>query len=337
MKLACIAFTPEGRNLALNIQQRFDGKVDLYSKENYKESLPLIFEQYDGLVFLSSTGIAVRLSAPFLKDKNTDPAIVVVDDLARYAISLVSGHLGGANELTESLATLLKCQPIITTASDGRGIEAIDLFAQKHNLVIGDMNDAKIITAMMLEGKKIQILLESGEGYESLSPNDKEKGLRIQYPYLVEEHPEGCVFITSATRVECKLPSVLLHPKILNLGVGCRKGKTKDELFNAIVSVFGTHHLSLKSVKRLATLELKIQEPGIQKICQEQGWELKGFSNAEIEAVQVQFEQSAWVQASVGVTGVCEPCCYLAGGTLIVNKTAINGITVSVSRERIYG
>ena len=143
MKIACLYFTSSGETIAKRIVKSSDYEVHIYSKENYKSNLNDIFEHYNGIVFISSTGIAVRISAPFIKNKQIDPAIVVVDDLGRYSISLLSGHIGGANELAKNIAGYLNNQVIITTASDGRGIEAIDMFAKRNNLFIESFEDAK--------------------------------------------------------------------------------------------------------------------------------------------------------------------------------------------------
>ena len=154
MKIACLSFTREGEKIARQIEDQLDEPVNCFDKSNYQPNLSRIFADYEGIVFISSTGIAVRLSAPYLKDKVSDPAVVVVDDMARFAISLVSGHIGGANSLAEKIAKLLGCQPVITTASDSRGIESVDLFAKNNGYLIRDLNAVRQITVLMLEGKR---------------------------------------------------------------------------------------------------------------------------------------------------------------------------------------
>ncbi len=320
MKIACLTFTQQGILLAEQLKEKFDAPVELFTKQNYQEHLSAIFTTFQGIVFIASTGIAVRLSAPYLQDKSRDPAIVVVDDLGRYAISLVSGHLGGANVLAEKVAVLLACQPIITTASDGRGIEAIDLFAQKHGLAIESLHDVKIITGMMVDGKTLKLVSEIQAS--------------IVYPYLVEslEDAEGCLYITSQEPVLCDLPHCILRPKNLLLGIGCRKGKTDREILDAIAQVFIQHNLSLKSIRSIATIELKKDEPGILESCQALEAELRIFTADEIRQVQDRFSGSPFVQSQVGVSAVSEPCAYLSGGDIIVEKTAIDGITIAVAK-----
>ena len=319
MKLACLTFTQNGAGLANQLQAHFEGQVDIFSKENYKANLPRIFQDYEGIVFLASTGIAVRLSTPFLQDKAHDPAVIVVDDLGRYTISLLSGHLGGANALAQTIADILGCQPIITTASDGRGFEAVDLFAQRNGFIIENLEDAKSITAIMVDGHPIQMV------------SDIE--VSIDYPHLVQEQPAGCIYVTSQAQITCPVPYCILRPKILHVGIGCRKGKPEEEILKAIHEVFQTHNLSIKSLASVATVEAKQHEVGIHEACAALDVPLRIFTNQEIHAVQHQFTESTFVQSHIGVTAVCEPCAYLAGGRLIVPKTAVNGITVAVAQR----
>lgn len=318
-KIACISFTQNGTRLAEKIRSAFHGQVDVFTKDTYKSNLSGIFETYGGIIFISSTGIAVRLSAPFLQDKTHDPAVVVVDDLGRFAISLVSGHIGGANELARRIAEILNCQPIITTASDGRGIEAIDLFAQRHDLFIENLEDAKTITAMMVGDKPIKLISEIP--------------VTLNYQQVVEQNPAGCIYVTSQKYVECALPHCLLRPKNLNVGIGCKRGKTQEEILKAIRQIFQVHNLSLNSIKTFATIDRKRGETGLLDICKTLQRPLKCFTKEEIQQVQYRFPASSLVQSKVGVSAVCEPCAYLAGGKIIVGKTIIDGVTVAVARE----
>ncbi len=320
MRIACISFSNAGEKIATRIRDNFSYVVDCFNKDNYRKNFSRIFGEYQGIVFISSTGIAVRICAPYLKNKISDPAIVVIDDTGKYAISLVSGHLGGANDLTQELANFLKCQPIITTASDNRGIEAVDLFAKKYDLFIEDLNAAKTVTAMMVDGKRI--------GFYSLL-NEK-----IHYPNLVKSHPEGCIFVDVAERIECSVPACILRPKILFIGIGCRKGKAGYEILDAIEQVFQQNNLSLKSVKAIATIELKKNEPGIHEASHALRCDMRIFSDKQIAEVQDQFEPSAFVEETTGVKSVSEPCAYLAGGELIIPKKTFDGITIAVSQSK---
>ncbi|HWQ30635.1 MAG TPA: cobalt-precorrin 5A hydrolase [Negativicutes bacterium] len=319
MKLACIAFSTEGLQIAERISRGSGYETSIYDKADYKTQLPDIFKTYRHIVFVSSVGIAVRLSAPYLCHKACDPAIVVVDDLGRFSISLVSGHLGGANELAMKLSGVLDCLPVITTASDGRGIEAVDMFAAANGLQTESLEAAKKITAMMLEGRKIKL--------------DSELALVMNYDNISETGYEAAVIVSSKESVSSDKPSCILRPRNINIGIGCRRGKSKDEILKAINAVLERNDISRKSIKTLATVDLKADEQGIIDACQELGCSLRIFDRESIAKVEKLFTQSEFVKAATGVSSVCEPCACLAGGHLIVNKTVINGITVAVARE----
>lgn len=319
MKLACIAFSEAGLEIAERISRESCYETIIYDKHDYKAQLPDIFKTYKHIIFISSVGIAVRLSAPYLFHKSCDPAVAVVDDLGRFSISLVSGHLGGANELAMKLSQVLGCLPVITTASDGRGFEAVDMFAAANGLHIESLEAAKKVTAMMLEGRKVKL--------------DSELRLVLKYNYLAETGYEAAVIVSSKESISSDKPCCILRPKNINIGIGCRRGKTKGEILRAIEEVLESNDISRKCIKSLATVDIKADEQGIIDACQALGCSLRVYDREDIAKVEKLFTQSDFVKSVTGVASVCEPCACLAGGQLIVNKTVINGITVAVARE----
>ncbi|MFY9431710.1 MAG: cobalt-precorrin 5A hydrolase [Thermacetogeniaceae bacterium] len=324
MKCAVISFTDAGERMAKTISQRIPN-TDIYSNKEYpagvKYEIGAIFEEYNRIVFVCAVGIAVRLIAPYIKDKTRDPAVVVVDDLGRYAISLLSGHLGGANDLAREIAEAIGAPAVITTASEGRGIEAVDMFAQRCGLVIENMEDAKTITSIMVNGGTLRVISEINQ--------------QINYPRISDTGYDGCLFITSRTAISCDQPYCVLRPKNLTVGVGCRKGKSKDDILNAIYTVFKENDLSIKSIDCLASIDLKKEEQGLIQACEELGCDFKTFTKEQINSVQPSFAGSPFVKGAVGVGCVCEPCAYLASGEIIVGKRALNGVTVSVGRKKL--
>jgi cobalt-precorrin 5A hydrolase len=319
MKLACIAFTDDGLKIAERIRVSQCFEVDVFDKHSYKENLHDIFNKYKGIVFIGSTGIAVRLSAPFIIHKTIDPAVVVIDDLCRYSISLVSGHLGGANQLAQRLSELLQCQAIITTASDGRNIEAVDMFALKNRLYIESLEDAKKITALMVEGRPIKL--------------ESELELELQYSNLADSNYDGVIFVSSMQDISSPKPYCILHPRNINVGIGCRRGKTKAEILKAIETVFMSNNLSIRSINKVATVDVKSDEAGIIEACKELQCEMVIFNREEIRKIEDKFAASGFVKSTIGVSSVCEPCATLAGGEMIVSKTVIDGITIAISKE----
>ena len=319
MKLACIAFTSAGLIIADRIKESDCFEIDIFDKYSYKEQLGDIFNQYEYIVFIASAGIAVRLSAPYLLHKAVDHAIVVIDDMGRFSISLVSGHLGGANELALKLSKILKCQPIITTASDGRNIEAVDVFAKANGLYIESLEDAKKITAMMIEGRGIKL--------------ESESKLQLGYDNITDTGYEAIVIVSSKEKISKAMPCCILRPRNINVGIGCRRGKSKEDVLKAIEEVFDKHDLSKRSIKTVATVDIKADEQGIAETCRELDCSMRVFDRESIGKVESLFESSDFVKSEIGVSAVCEPCAYLAGGRLIVHKTVVNGITIAVSKE----
>ena len=323
MKTAVIAFTDAALHIADRICSGLEG-AELYDNRKVcggvKSRMGFLFETYGGIVFVCAAGIAVRLIAPYIRDKVKDPAVVVVDDMGKFAVSLLSGHIGGANDLSREISALIGCQAVITTASDGRGIESVDLFAKRCGLLIENREDAKTITSIMVNGGKIRFVSETGD--------------RINYPDLSGTDFEGSIYVTSTEEPDGTGPCCVLRPRNLTVGIGCRRGKTRDEIGNAISQVFQKNHLSIRSIRAIASIELKKDEKGILETCEQLGCDFLVFSTEEVRRIQDRFPKSAFVESKTGVSSVCEPCACLAGGELIVGKTAHNGVTVAVGRIR---
>lgn len=298
-----------------------------------KNILKDLIQKYDGIVFISAIGIAVRMMTPYIKDKRYDPAVVVVDDMARYSISLLSGHIGGANTLCEYIGNAIGAMPIITTASDARGIESIDMYAKRMNLHIEDMEDVKNITSMMVNGKKIGFYSEINGAikYNNLVYLSNED------INLYKNDMDGVICVTSNENVDIKTPHCILRPKNLNIGIGCKKGISGYRIIESIRNVFKENNLSEKSLKSAGTIEIKKDEQGIIEACKYFKLPLKIFTKEEIQKVENKFEKSEFVKSKIGVYSVCEPCAYLLGGQIVVNKKKVNGITIAVSKEEYNG
>ena len=357
MKIALISFTSKGKEISEKLKKELCEKSEQESlgienpielieidKNTFEDKLSNhmenIFGSYDAIVFICSTGIAVRLIAPYVKSKVTDPAVIVIDDLGKYTISLLSGHIGGANELSSKIAHVLRNQLIVTTASDGRGIDAVDLFAMRHNFYIEDMEKAKDITALMVEGERIKLITEVDmqikyEKIELVNLNDK--NIRDEN---ITDHSKGIIAVTSIkditnllSELDREKPCCIIRPKNLNIGIGCRRGKTRDEIMAAIDLVFDEHNLSINSISKVGTIDIKHDEQGIIDVSNELGAEMILFSKSELEQVSDEFKGSDFVQSQVGVRSVCEPAASLLGTEMIVFKSVLNGVTIAVSRS----
>lgn len=328
MKFVVYSFTKSGESLAERLIPFFkDQKIEVIHKtsKQYKISNEVKSDFYDsdGLIFISSTGIAVRMIAPLLIHKFEDPAVLVINDIGTFTISLVSGHVGGANEWTLKISKYLHNMPVVTTASDGRGIEALDVFAKKHDLLIDSAAAEKEIMTMMLNGARIGLYSELNLIINAplLSSND-----------LNSKDMEGWVFISS-TQFEVKVPSVRLVPKNLYVGIGCKRDTPYETVINAVKEVFTEKRLDMRAIAAIGTVELKKDELALLQLSRECEVPLVIFTADEINALKGEYERSEFVKQTAGVYAVSEPCAMMLGREMLVRKYRKNGVTISISRR----
>lgn len=283
--------------------------------DNFTDELGKQFNRYDAHIFIMATGIVIRKIAPLIKSKDVDPAVVVIDEQERFVISLLSGHLGGANELASDLAQQFSLLPIITTSSDITGKIAIDTLSQKMNCEMENLEKAKNITSLIVDNKKVDILLPKNVTFG-------ENG-----------NSEGVVITSNKENIEV----MRLYPKNLILGIGCRRGTLKEDILKAVDILMKKYNLSYKSIRKIATVDVKADEAGLIDAAKELGHELIIIDRSEILTVESNFKGSEFVKKQIGVTCVSEPCAYLASnknGKFIEQKFIYNGITISIYEEK---
>lgn len=342
MKLAVVSFTENGSRLNQGIRElltREGVDVEAFTKERYAEkygieplNTPLfdwtaeMFDTKDAILFIGASGIAVRSIAPFVADKRKDPAVVVMDEKGMFVISLLSGHLGGANELTGALANLTGAIPVITTATDVNGRFAVDLFAKKLGLYISDMKMAKLVSADILDEKRIGLIT----GFPILGEVPEE--LQVIEPEEPFEGKTGIVIALNEERVPF-LNTLHLIPRIVTVGVGCRKGKEKAAIEEAILNALQKHHLSIHSLEKVASIDLKAEEEGILDFCEKYSVPFEVYSAEELLEAEGKFTPSSFVKETTGVDNVCERSAVLGSrnGILIENKQAADGVTVALA------
>lgn len=334
MRLAVISFTNAGKELGEKLARVMDGdhEVELFHKGMWEGSLDRLvarlWEEFDGIIFISAAGIASRLIAPHLRNKLVDPAVICMDDTGRFAIPILSGHYGGANEMARQIAASTGASPVITTATDNRGIQAPDMFAKDNGYVVENPESLARITSMMVNGEPVGFYGEFGPS--------------IEYGELVHLNGEdlkncmlpGVIAVSNRLGIEIPgIPNLVLRPPNINLGLGCRKEVSGGRIIDFIYEVLSEEGLSPLSVGNIGTIELKRNEPGIIEAAEHFGCGLKIFSGEDISKVQDMFMKSDFVKNTVGVNSVSAPAAYLMGGNLIREKAVKNGITLSVSVE----
>lgn len=341
MKLVCLSFTELGGVLGDRLEE-----LDSYNISHIKNSsvengiksiMEKIWNEYEGIIFISATGIASRFIAPFIEDKTKDPAIIVIDDRGKFIISLLSGHLGGANKITEDISRQIGGIPVITTASDSRGFDSIDIFAKNNNYYIEDMKSITKLTSMMVNNKRIGFFTEDNViiNYPNIKVLDSLDNIGKDKKYI-----EGLIIVSSKIIKDEKLrniPYTILRPKNINIGIGCRKNVEEKRIITAIEEALSTVSISNKSIKAIATIEIKKEEKGIIDTAKYYNLPLKIFTIKEIEKIEEMFEKSQFVKDTIGVYSVSEPCAYLLGGNIILPKSKHNGITISISKEEKDG
>lgn len=325
MKAGIVSFTKQGHELARRIEEDLragnwetDQRVKCRAvsdsmKTSLEEWTKEQFDSKDALIFVGAMGIAVRAVAPFVTSKVSDPAVLVIDDTGRYCIPLLSGHLGGANELAEELAGRFGMEAVITTATDRNGKWAVDVFARKNGLYIRDMGKAKEISARILNGEEILIRVENRK--ESISNRS------IPDVYIgIYEHPEW------------KQGPLYLIPKTVDLGIGCRRGISEDAVEGFVGKVLDTAGICPESVGTVNTIDRKAKEPALLQFCENRGLSLQTFSPEELKCAKGRFTASGFVQSVTGVDNVCERSAVQAGGgRLLVKKQAGEGVTVALA------
>ena len=308
-----------------------------WKKEGLKEREEEFLSQWTGkmfaekraMIFVSATGIAVRAIAPWIRDKMTDPPVVTVDEGAQFVIPLLSGHVGGANELARHIADWLEAVPVITTATDVNGKFAVDLFASAYHMTIIDRKEAKNISAAVLEGKQI--------GVFSDLPIKK-----LPDGFVMDRWCEEniCITVKDPSFPEKKASYLRLVPRAVVLGVGCRRGTDPEFMKEKVFALLKVHGIDPAAVKAIASVDVKQDEPavlGLKQVfdgeCLHQPCEQRFYTPEQLNQVPGDFKESAFVKKQIGVGNVCERSACAAGGKLLVEKQAGDGITLAAALE----
>ena len=318
MKLAYLSFTEKGRQLAGRLAAALGGTAQRCGASCSLEAWTAAhFSQSDGLVYVGAAGIAVRAIAPYLKSKTNDPAVVVVDECARYAIPILSGHLGGANDLARAIGRVCGALPVLTTATDVNGVFAVDEWAKRQNCLVLNPERIKTVSAKLLAWGTVTV--QSSWPIAGQPPwnvcQTEDRGADV----LLDIHPGTG-------------EKLHLVPRIAVLGVGCKKNVSFQTLETALAAFLDRTGVCEQAVSAVASIDLKKEEPGLLAFCAAHGWPLKTYPAEQLRAVEGQFTPSAFVQGVTGVDNVCERSAVLAsGGTLCQGKTARDGITMALA------
>lgn len=278
------------------------------------------FSSSQVILFIGAAGIAVRAIAPFLQHKTVDPAVLVADDTGKFVISLLSGHMGGANQWANQLAEMMGAIPVITTATDRNGVFAVDQFAKENGFFLSSMELAKKVSA--------QILGKEPVGFYSQFPFNppRPKG-------FVEKAALGISFsIYKRKRFD---KTLFLVPPVLVLGIGCRKGVKKEAIEQLVMEVLEKEEIWLAAVSAVASIDNKKNEEGLQAFCNAHRLPFFTYPGDVLEEMEGEFTASQFVKQTVGCSCVCERAAvYHAKGLLLKKKVANDGVTVAVAQKK---
>lgn len=293
---------------------------DISMKESVKQCVQMYFDSVDAILFVSACGIAVRSVADCLTHKANDPAVVCMDEAGKHVISLVSGHFGGANALTQTIADVMWANPVITTATDVEACFSIDDFARANHMVVTDFEKAKKISARVLstqeKSKEIQAArskpLQTGEFYVG--------GYHIRI---------------TPNRISVGEMELQLIPRCVVAGIGCKKGTSEAAIAAALSAALEQAGLCRESLCAITSIDIKQEEPGLVEFCKKQKLPFQVYSAEELREVPGEFSASAFVADITGVDNVCERSAMkyvqTQGGRLIGKKLAQAGVTVALA------
>lgn len=363
-RIYAIAFSEKGFSLAQKIAEAIgaeavrsghapDGKdsptdVHQWTAEHFNEA--------DALIYVGAAGIAVRAIAPYVRDKTTDPAVVVIDEQALHVIPLLSGHLGGANNLARRISKITGSDCVITTATDVNGVFAVDEWAKQQGCQLLEKERIMHVSSAILAGRKVSLYSrwpiegDVPEGIDLIPLGTQ------PYAYDADQEPGSETLMEggaaddvsgetawpdniSTSDIDVSLDIEVigrrpLHlvPKVCILGVGCRRGTSAEDIEDRLFDILEMTCVHPAAICGVATIDLKKDEPGLISFCEAHGWPLYVYSSEELRAAEGDFTPSAFVASITGVDNVCERSAVLAsGGELLQSKVAGGGITMALA------
>ena len=331
------------------ISKSLEEDIEIYTvKKRLKFFVEDIFDKYEYILFIMATGIVVRTIAPLITSKFSDPAILVTDEKGSNIISLLSGHMGGANEMTLHISDLINSNPVITTATDINKKSSLDMIAKKLNGHIVNFRDNVLdVNAMLVNGDSVGLyidgkynidtrgftVLDNSKSLESYISSDEELKKINLNTIVVISNKEN---LRIDKYYEDKYKIIKVTPRDIVIGIGCRRDTESHLLQDSLEDFLIKNNIDINSIKEIGSIEVKKDEKAIIDLSENLNVPFKVLSIEEISQVDYLFEKSEWVKKSVGVYSVAEPVAHLlSDGNLIIEKNKYKGITFSVGRLKI--
>ncbi|MDO5675415.1 MAG: cobalamin biosynthesis protein [bacterium] len=326
VKIAILALSAGAVKLGAHLAKTVP--ADFYPcKGELRQRFTALWHSYDALICIMASGIVVRHIAPLMQDKLRDPAILVLDERGRFVISLLSGHMGGANRLAQKVAALCGGQAVITTASDVLDLTALDLWCASLGLQAADKKSFTRAMGRLVDKGSLQ--LWSDLPLPPLPPDIRPAAGPDEADLLISH----AVSVQARADAQIKPEPAILHPQALCLGIGCNRGTSKEDIAEAVQETLARHNLARRSVTRLASIDLKADEEGLLAFAAGAELPLDFFSKEALNQVEaVQYSEAVF--RATGAKGVAEPAALLAAGQqarLLVPKEKYADVTVAVA------
>ena len=368
MILKVATFTEQGRHTAENIFENANDLEADYRKidEPLSGWTAAAFETHLPILFIGAAGIAVRAIAPFVKDKLTDSPVIVMDDLGKHVIPLLSGHVGGANALAEKIARLSRGKAVITTSTDVHNLFSVDVFAVRNAMAIHKREGIRWVSEKILEGEKVTICIAKDIGMPAGygASKDRENNKMPAELELIDYPPRRRVdILVELSGENADKSEIWLSPKKVILGIGCKRGKSFEELKSFLLKSVRAftfrkskyeeapelendlngstdslqepgEELIRRNVAAIATIDLKENEIGLIELAQYFNVPLLTFTTDELNDVKGSFTGSEFVKKTTGVDNICERAALAGagrGGKLLLRKHAGDGMTAALA------
>jgi len=340
-KVAILTLTSAGIQLAKELREKWNQEIPIFVSEDkleeevrlfptgrFRTGIQVLFKQYDALICIMATGIVVRSIAEVLEDKRKDPAIVVIDEKGRHTISLLSGHIGGGNQLTLEISAKLNSCPVITTATDVQNVTALDLLSKEINGWYADFKETtKKVNRLLAEHQAVGLIQRENwvsdlRGLSLLQENDSFNNYET-------------VLLISDQQNELDSEKIIqIVPRRYVLGIGAKKGIDFSVIKEEYLTFCQSVNIHFRSIKKVASIDIKEQEVGI---CQLAKWlevPFETYSTAELLTVSEKYPQSAFVKKVTGVGSVCLGAADLASnGKVVTERYANRGVTFALGKD----
>lgn len=348
-KIAVIIASDQGAKLALTIRQELPG-AELYSTVEREHCTPITsiqtfvseqFSRFDALVFIGALGICVRAIAPCVRSKYTDPAVINIDSSGNHVISVLSGHIGGANRMTLRLAAILGANPVITTQSDNNDLWALDTLGQTYGWKANSTSPLNTVISTFVNTRPVALLLDIKDEGTRFMERTAPKHVSLFYHFddIDQQQFEALIAVTPYI-YPTSIPTLYYRPAILHLGVGCRRGCSPLGIQKHIFRTLENTGLSPLSLKSVSTIDLKKDEPLIHELIRDNNTELHIYTAEELQGIEVP-NPSAKVLDVTSIPGVAEACALKTSGNtrLVLEKqkgklSEGNDFTFAVAMDR---